>query len=540
MLDVSAQTGLDFRHFNGMTGERYLAETLGPGVALADLDGDGDLDLFLRQGSLFGDGTTRNDTIDRAALGAPNGDRYYRSDAVSAPPGFRLVAVPHGPGHEDYGMGVAAGDFDGDGAVDLYLTSLGENRLLRNRGDATFDDVTAEAGVGDTRFGQAAVFFDYDRDGRLDLYLQNYVDFSLATHKPCFARTSAVDYCGPLSYSPEPDRLFRNVGDGTFEDVSAQSGIALAYGAGLGAVARDFDGDGWLDLYVSNDASDNLLWLNRRDGTFAESALLAGAAVNGMGAPEGSMGIAAADFDADRDVDLFVTHLTEETNTLYVNDGLAFFTDATSGAGLAVSSRGFSGFGTAPIDLDNDGLLDLVTANGEVRAIPEQDAAGDVVPLRQRNQVFSNIGRGAFVESSEEFPAFSEPLEVSRGLATGDLDGDGASDLVISNNSGFARALWNRAATGAHWLGVSLRSRAGRPTSVGSRVEVKVAGASHLRYASSDGSYLAASDTRTVVGLGTRGAADSVEVEWALGGRLRIERPPIDRYLIIEPREDPW
>ncbi|MDH3525425.1 MAG: CRTAC1 family protein [Acidobacteriota bacterium] len=538
LVDVTDEIGLDFRHFNGMTGERYLAETLGPGAALADLDGDGDLDLFLRQGRLFEDGTTLSDTIDPRAPTSPPADRYYRSDAVPGQPGLRLVAAP-GPGTEDYGMGLAAGDFDGDGAIDLYLTSFGENRLLRNRGDATFEDVTAAAGVGDDRLGQAAVFFDYDRDGWLDLYLGNYVDFSLATHKPCYARSSAVDYCGPLSYSPQPDRLFRNLGNGSFQDVSAASGIARAYGAGLGAVARDLDGDGWLDLYVSNDASDNLLWLNRRDGTFLENGLLAGCAVNAAGAPEGSMGIAAADFDSDLDVDLFVTHLTEETNTLYANDGGGYFTDVTSSAGLAVPSRGYTGFGTAPIDLDNSGLLDIVAVNGEVRAIPEQDAAGDVMPLKQHNQVFRNLGGGAFAEVSREYPAVSEPLEASRALAVGDLDGDGATDLVITNNSGPAQALWNRGAVGAHWLGIALPDRAGRPSGAGSRIEVTSGGATRLRYASGDGSYLSASDPRVVVGLGAAGTADLIEVHWAVGGRLRIARPPVDRYLVLDPREGP-
>ena len=539
LIDVTERVGLDFRHFNGMTGKRYLAETVGPGAAVADLDGDGDLDVYLRQGRLFDDGTTLDETLDpfvstRLPRTATT-DRiaYARSRASHLWMPRENCAI------SDHGMGAAAGDYDADGAVDLYLTSFGHNRLLRNRGDGTFEDVTQAAGVGDDRFGQVAVFFDYDRDGWLDLYVQNYVDFSMATHKPCYGRNSAIDYCGPLSFKPEPDRLFRNLADGTFEDVSRASGIARAYGAGLGAVARDFDGDAWLDLFVSNDGGENLLWINRGDGSFVENAQLAGCAVNSMGAREGSMGIAAADFDADLDVDLFITHLSEETNTLYANDGGGYFTDATASAGLAVPSRGYTGFGTAPIDLDNDGLPDLVAVNGEVRAIPEQDTAGEAAPLRQHNQVFRNLGGGAFGDVSSEYSAVSEPLEVSRGLAVGDLDGDGAADLVITNSSGPAQVLWNRGGVGARWLGVALRDRAGRPTSLGSRVEVTAGGAIHMRYASSDGSYLAASDPRVIVGLGSASAVDSVEIDWTLGRRLRIENPPMDSYLVIEPKETP-
>jgi hypothetical protein len=465
LLDVTGQVGLDYRHFSGMTGRRYIVEMLGPGAALADLDGDGDLDLFLRQGRLLGDDVTLDDALDPPAPGSPLTNRLYRSDATADDPGFRLVERSTGLDHADYGMGVATGDFDRDGAVDLYLTSFGEDRLLRNRGDATFEDVTAAAGLGDDRLGQAAVFFDYDGDGWLDLYVQNYVSFSLATHKPCFAGNSAIDYCGPLSFKPEPDRLFRNRGDGTFEAVSAESGIARAFGAGMGAVARDYDGDGRLDLYV--------------------------------------------------------------------NDGAGYFTDATRRAGLAVPSRGYTGFGTAPIDLDNDGLLDLVAVNGEVRAIAEQDATGDALPLRQHNQVFRNLGGGTFVEASTEYPAVSSPLEVSRAAVVGDLDGDGAGDLLITNNSGPARVLWNRGAGGAHWIGVSLRDPLRRLDGAGSRVQVMAGAVAHLRYASSDGSYLAASDPRVVVGLGAESEVESVVVDWTAGRRVRITKPPIDSYLVV-------
>ncbi len=462
---------------------------------------DGDLDIYLRQGRLFDDGTTLDETLGPFVLDAPPTDRYYRSDRLREKPGFTLVDATGELAISDHGMGAAAGDYDADGAVDLYLTSFGHNRLLRNRGDGTFEDVTQAAGVGDDRFGQVAVFFDYDRDGWLDLYVQNYVDFSMATHKPCYGRNSAIDYCGPLSFKPEPDRLFRNLADGTFEDVSGASGIARAYGAGLGAVARDFDGDAWLDLFVSNDGGENLLWINRGDGSFVENAQLAGCAVNSMGAREGSMGIAAADFDADLDVDLFITHLSEETNTLYANDGGGYFTDATASAGLAVPSRGYTGFGTAPIDLDNDGLPDLVAVNGEVRAIPEQDAAGDAAPLRQRNQVFRNLGGGAFGDVSvrvlrgQRTPG-GEP-RAGRRRSRRRRRGGSRHHQQLRTGAGPVESRRRRGAlAGRRLAGPSRPAHESRESSGGD-----CRGAIHLRYASSDGSYLAASDPRVIVGL---------------------------------------
>ena len=271
-------------------------------------------------------------------------DRLFRNDLAVGADGTRtvhLVDITAGSGIpvSDYGMGVAAGDFDNDGWVDLYLTNLGPNRLYRNQGDGTFEDVTATAGVDDPRWSTCATFFDYDRDGALDLYVANYVDFESDPKRVCYGGSSARDFCGPKAYAPVPDRLFHNRGDGTFEDVTVASGIGKAYGAGFGVVADDFDGDGWVDLYVGNDGDPNLLWINQHDGTFRNVALWAGAAVDADGAAQASMGVDAGDFDGDGDDDLFMTHITQETNTLYVNDGKGLFEDQTIVSGLGPMSR---------------------------------------------------------------------------------------------------------------------------------------------------------------------------------------------------------
>jgi len=530
--DVTVAVGLKHAHFSGMTGERYIVEVMGPGAGMADLDGDGDLDLLVRQGRLLQDGTTLEDALALPADGWQPGETVLRSDWVAGNPGLRLVNRQIGLSLSDYGFGVATGDFDRDGYEDLYLTALGPNRLLRGLGDLTFDEVTAAAGVGDSRVGTAATFFDYDRDGWLDLYVGNYVNFSLATHKDCFGTNTAVDYCGPSSYEPEPDRLFRNRGDGTFEDVSAAAGPGLVHGAGLGVVARDFDRDGWLDLYIANDGEDNLLWRNLGDGRFDETALQAGTAVNGRGQKEGSMGIAAADLDGDLDIDLFVTHIAEETNTLYLNDGAGSFLDSTDASGLAVASRGRTGFGVGPIDIDNDGLLDLALVNGAVRAVPGQP---DPLPLRQHDQLFLNLGNARFEEISDRAPSLSEPFEVGRALVLGDLNSDGAVDLLVTNNSAQARLLLNDGARGAHWLGVRFHDFDGGLNGHGGRAVLAAGTRRLLRYASPDGSYLSASDPRAHFGLGEQASVDRLDVTWPNGLRSRYLTPPSDRYLTVSP-----
>ena len=345
-VEVAAASGLDFVHFNGMSGELYFSEAAGSGVGLLDCDNDGDLDVYLSQGSMLGAGKKLSDALFPPAagmlLGGTPGDRLYRNDLEVTRDGdhrlkLRDVTAASGLRATAYGMGVAAGDFDNDGAVDLYVTNFGDDQLWRGKGDCTFTDVTGASRVGNKEWSVSATFVDYDRDGWLDLYVGNYVDFTLETHKPCYTTSSARDYCGPRSYNPVPDRLYRNLGRGadgrvTFRDVSALAGVAADFGGALGVIAADFDLDGWPDVYVANDQLPNQLWINRRRGEdglvrFTNEAALAGVAVNMDGSPEASMGVDAADFDGDGDEDIFLTHLNRQTNTIYVNEGDGWFSD---------------------------------------------------------------------------------------------------------------------------------------------------------------------------------------------------------------------
>ncbi len=328
--EVAAQAGIHFVHFNGMSGELYYPEIIGPGVALLDYDNDGDLDVYLVQGRMLGPEKTFAQAIFPPPPGSPSDDRLYRNDLVVRPDGSRVlhftdVTEAAGIRTGGYGIGAATGDVDNDGWVDIYVTRYGSNQLWHNNGNGTFSDITARAGVDDPRLSVSATFFDFDRDGWLDLYVVNHVTFDLQTHKPCIGPLGSPEYCSTRMYPAVPGSLFRNRGDGSFEDVSKRSGITAAFGAGLGVVSADFNGDGWPDLYVANDGDPNQLWLNQRDGTFRDEALLAGAAVNLEGVALSGMGVDAGDFDGDGDEDIFVTNDTQQANSLYVNDGAGWF-----------------------------------------------------------------------------------------------------------------------------------------------------------------------------------------------------------------------
>ncbi|MCH7664592.1 MAG: CRTAC1 family protein [Acidobacteria bacterium] len=551
--EVSEAAGLEFVHFNGMSGEFYFPENVGAGVAMLDFDGDGDLDLFLRQGMLLGSNKKMGEALFPPPVGAPPGDRLFRNDSPGitgtrdSAGSLRFVDVTEASGivGESYGMGVAVGDYNGDGAVDLYLTNFGANRLWENDGHGRFTDVTEKAGVGVDQWSVSATFLDYDRDGRLDLYVANYVDFTIEIHKPCFSESSARDYCGPRSYNPQPDRLFHNRGDGTFKDVSAVAGIASEFGGALGVVAADFNLDGWTDIYVTNDQLANQLWINGGDGRFTNEAVLAGVAVNMDGAPEASMGVDAADFDNDGDEDLFLTHLRRQTNTIYVNQGDGWFSDKTLETGLAAASFPYTSFGTAWIDFDNDGRLDLFVANGAVQTIEALALAKDPYPLHQPNQLFRNLGNGRFEDVTARAGEPFARSEVSRGAAFGDLDNDGDTDVVLTNNNGPVRLLRNRVGSRKAWLGLRLRESSSTGDVLGARAALLRSGEPTLwRRARADGSYASANDSRILAGLGARQAGRSlaeVLVVWPAGkstresaGRTcRYRDLPIDRYITL-------
>lgn len=531
--DVSESVGLDFMHDNGMSGEMYFVEPVGSGGAMADFDGDGDLDLLLVQGQ---------------RLPAPDPDapeplrsRVYRNDligpdGVAGPLRFTDVTASSGLLADGYGMGVAAGDVDNDGRVDVYLTNFGSNQLWRNvseNGEIRFVDVTEASGADDPRWSTSASFADLDGDGLLDLYIANYVDFRIENHKVCRTPGGRPNYCGPQSYAGDPDRLLRNLGGLRFEDVTGAAGVLGSPSPGLGVVAADLDLDGNPDLYVANDLKPNFFWrsLGRSPLRFEDVALLSGSAVAMDGRAQASMGLLAGDVDNDGDDDLFMTHLRADTNTLYMNDGRGGFLDVSSRSGLGGASLQATGFGTVFIDLDNDGWLDVIAANGAVTVIEEQAAAGSAYPLAQPNQVFYNRGGGDFVEISDTAGGNLTLLEVSRGLAMGDVDNDGRSDVLLTNNQGPARLLLNRTPTDHRWLGLRLLTADGRRDALGARVHVQLAdGRGFWRRAATDGSYLAANDPRVLVGLGDSSGPVIVEVHWPDGSTERWEALETGRY----------
>jgi len=546
-VDRAAADGIDFVHFNGMSGELYFPEMTGAGAALFDYDRDGDLDVYLLQGSMLGARPAS------AATFPPSGplpplDRLYRNDLEVKPDGTRVlrftdVTEESGIRSAGYGMGVAVGDYDDDGWPDLYVTNFGPNQMFHNEGDGTFTDVTAATGTDDERWSVPAVFFDYDGDGLLDLFVGNYVDYRIATHVTCTTEAGAPDYCGPRSYQPVADRLFRNRGpsaDGpTFEDVTQKAGLQQELGPALGATVSDFNGDGLPDLYVANDGASNQLWLNQGDGTFRDEALLGGCAVNEDGQPEASMGVVAGDFDGDGDDDLFMTHLTQESNTFYLNDGTGLFEDWTRETGLDLVSWKFTGFGIAQVDYDNDGWLDLFIANGAVTLIEEQLRAGDPYALKQKNLLLHHEGVESPKLRFEPVPedqagAVFALEEVSRGVAMGDVDNDGDDDLLVSNNSGPARLLINQVGQDAPWLGLRLVDGRGRSDVLGARIGIVRKGFPTLwRRSSASGSYGSAADPRVLVGLGVASRIDAVRVEWPSGLHEEFHDLPLGRYATV-------
>ena len=365
---------------------------MAPGVALFDYDNDGDLDVYLVQGQLLGSGMPLLPPPQ-----GPAGDRLFRNDLEVRADGTRVlhftdVTSQSGIHPRGYGMGVAVGDIDNDGWPDLYLTGFGRNQMFHNNGNGTFTDVTKMSGTDDpSSWGVSATFFDYDRDGLLDLFVGNYLNYTLPTHTPCFGPSGAPDYCRPEVYGAQPNRLYRNVGNGTFLDVTIASGVAKAFGPALGAVSADFNGDGWADLFVTNDEQENQLWINQRDGTFINTALAAGAALGASGERKANMGVDAGDFDADGDDDLVATELVSQGTSLWVNDGKGTFEEQSSRVGIHGPSLPFTGFGAAWFDVDNDGWLDLLTVNGDVNQnVKTLGRKNDPFPLGQRKQ---QIGR---------------------------------------------------------------------------------------------------------------------------------------------------
>ncbi|HVS66295.1 MAG TPA: CRTAC1 family protein [Thermoanaerobaculia bacterium] len=497
LVDVTAESGIDFVHHTGSNYDYALPRIMGGGAAVFDANGDGRPDLYLI---------------------APAGANVLYLQGADGR--FADATERSGLADEGYGMGCAVGDVDNDGDLDVYVTNWGPDVLYRNRGNGTFEDVTERAGVATSGVSASATFLDYDRDGLLDLFVTRYVRFD--PERRCVQDGARRDFCGPAQFPGESDVLYRNLGDARFADVSQEAGIRSLEDAGLGVVAADVDDDGWIDVYVANDADPNHLWINQRDGTFVEDGLLMGAALNRFGAAEAGMGVVAGDADADGDLDLFVTNLFEESNTLYENDGAGGFLDATVERGLAVPSVGYTGFGTAFADLDNDSDLDLAMVNGAVKRRPSALSPRADWPwaaYAEPNQILLNDGNGRYAEVTSGCGAFCAEIEISRGLIAADLDADGDLDLVVTNLEGPTRIYRNEGAERRSWIQLRVVDPELEREALGARVKIVTAAAELVRHVTPIGGYLTGGEALIHVGLGAEERVERYEVRWP-GGEL--------------------
>jgi hypothetical protein len=498
--DVTRESGVRFHHVNGASPDKHLVETMGSGGLFFDYDNDGWIDLFLVDGGSLAD--------PRVASRATH--RLYRNRGNGT---FEDATARAGIRHRDYGMGACAGDYDNDGWIDLYVTSLGPNVLYRSRGDGSFTDMTAAARVGEPRWSASCAFADLDKDGDLDLFVVNYVDADRSKTPYCGnAKLGQRFYCHPLNYPSLPNTLYRNDGRGVFTDVTDASGIAAYRGNGLGVVVTDSDEDGWPDVFVANDSVANFLFRNTGKLRFAEAALGAGVAVATDGKARAGMGVDAGDYDGDGREDLVVTNLDFETHSLFRNLGDGLFEYATRASGIGFATLPYVGFGVAFLDADHDMALDLAIVNGHIMDNAPVYRSGTT--YAQRKLLFRNTGAKRFIEIARNAGDGFALEKVSRGLAVGDVDNDGDLDLLVTNNGQTADLLRNDSVRGNSLL---IRARIANREAIGARVRVSAGGRVQVREVRAGSSYLGQSDLRVHVGLGDAAVADRVEVTWPSG-----------------------
>ena len=524
--DVSAELGLPVVEGPGPDGSFHLPEVMQGGIGLLDYDGDGALDILHVRAPLPGGPDARIS------------NRLYRQGPDGT---FSDVTAEAGLDAPGFGQGLAIGDADNDGDPDVYVTNYGPDRFYRNDGNGRFTDATASAGFEGDRWSTSAAFFDYDGDGHLDLYVAHYLRLDPA--KRCTDPRGRREYCGPWSFHGTPDRLYHNEGDGTFTDRTRSAGIVLAQSGaratGLGVLCADFTGDDLPDVFVANDLQSNQLWVNEGDGSFSEQGVQRGVAVDAYGHAEASMGVTAGDINGDGILDLFMTHLWQENNRLYVGSRTTFFRDGSDAAQLSRYDLERTGWGCGFFDFDNDGDLDLAVANGAVRRRPPLPGApaGMWAEYVEPNQLFENDGTGLFAEVDDEaVGSFSTELGVSRGLAFGDLDDDGDVDLVVSGIDNSLRVYRNDVpAAGRHWLSVRALTR-GRDA-IGARVTLSAGGRDRLRLVAPSFSYLSSNDPVAHFGLGEAEVVDEIVVLWPDGERERFAASAVDREITLRQGE---
>src|SRR5262245_25204131 len=515
-----SSTGIVWRHVNGRSPEYYLPETTGAGCAFLDYDNDGWMDIYL----------VNSGKCDFFSPDPPLRNALYKNNRDGT---FTDVTEKAGVASGGYGMGVAVGDYNGDGFADLYVTQYGRSILYRNNGDGTFTDVTAKAGLAAPGWASSAVWFDYDNDGKLDLFVCRFVDFDKTKNKFCGnEKTKERYYCIPSVYPPGRSWLFHNNGDGTFTDVSLESGIGKVLGKAWGVVATDINNDGWMDLFVANDTVQNFLFLNKKNGKFEDIGLPSGVAFSQDGRERSGMGVDSADFNQDGWQDLFVTNVDQEMYAIYKNNHDLTFEDLAGPMGLGRTTRLMSGWGLKFFDYDNDGNIDLFIANGHPDDRIEQHSAN--VQYKEPLLLFHNNGKTLLNVSSDAGPAFSKEF-AARGLAVGDLSNSGALDVLISMNGEPPLLLKNKAAAGNHWLGVKLVGRKCNPDAVGAKVSWTAGALKRTQMKAAGGSYLSSHDPRMVLGLGGSARVDLLEVHWPPpGGKPETFKDlPADRYLTI-------
>ena len=513
--DVTRKAGITFVHESGATPDKSMVETFGSGVAWIDIDNDGFVDLYFVNG----------------APGASNA--LYRNNGDGT---FKDITAQSGTaanGNRSHKTGVAVGDYDNDGRLDLYVTALGPNILYHNNGNGTFTDVTAAAGVagGQDEWSTSTGFFDYDRDGDLDLYVANYVDLRRDEDPWCGQRKPGYRmYCNPTIFDGVADRLFRNNGDGTFTDVSARAGIANPAGKGLGVVFCDYDRDGDQDIYVANDLVRNFLYRNNGDGTFVDVAYAAGVGFDANGKPQAGMGVDCGDVDDDGYPELFVTNFSEELNTLYQNLRNGLFEDVTLKAGLG---SGFTplGFGTKMYDVDNDGDLDLHVTNGHV--IDNVKLYQPTLSYEQKDLFYENLG-GRFKDITAESGPALQSVRVGRGLAVADFDNDGYLDVAITSVGKPAVLLRNQGARKGNWIQIRAHGTASNSFGLGATVRAQTAGKLQVREINNTASYLSSNDTRLHLGLGAAQVVQQLEILWPSGRRQVLNDVAVNQILDVK------
>jgi hypothetical protein len=515
--DITKQAGIKFTHVFSPE-KKYIAESMGGGVALFDYDNDGYLDIYF----------VNSLTVDLARAHRKTASALYHNSGNNS---FTDVTSKSGLGDIGFGMGVAAGDYNNDGLVDLYVTCLGPNHLFKNNGNGTFTDVTMKAGVNDPRWSTGAAFLDYDKDGNLDLFVSNYVGFDF-DHLPEFGVGQTCQFkgvpvqCGPRGLPGAGDSLFHNNGDGTFSDVSKKAGVSDPNGYyGLGVICSDFDEDGFVDIFVANDSTPNFFYHNNGDGTFKEIAFISGTAVNESGSEQGCMGVTLGDYDHDGNLDLFITNFDDEYNVLYHNDGRNSFTDISFKAKVAEVSLPYVGWGTKFFDYDNDGWVDLFVANGHV--YPQRGQ------YRQRELLHHNNRDGTFSEVAAHAGSALIEERVGRGAAFGDLDNDGDVDVVVADLDGSPQLLRNDGGNSNSSVLIKLvGARSGRD-GIGARVKIVSGDLVQIDEVRSGGSYLSQSDLRLHFGLQKRSKIDLVEVRWPSGVVDKIANLDVNKIVTI-------